>query len=190
MRLLRKFYERDTAEVARQLLGLELVHDTCEGIASGKIVETEAYYGEDDPASRATKKRTKINEIMWGRPGFTLVYMVHANWLFNVTTEGEGTPGAVLIRALEPLRGISIMRGRRGRGDLSDLTSGPGKLTQALDITKEHHGLDLTSSEEVYIREREEQGGFSIRTSPRIGVSEDLDRELRFYIEGNEFLSR
>ena len=90
----KSFYERDTAEVARELLGKVLVHRAREGTTRGKIVETEAYYGKNDPASRASRKRTKLNWLMWERGGLAFVYMVHANWLFNVTTEREGVPGA------------------------------------------------------------------------------------------------
>lgn len=188
-RLSRGFYERDTGTVARELLGKILAHSTSEGSARGRIAETEAYYGRGDPASRASRKKTKINEIMWGSGGFAFIYMVHANWLFNVTTEGEGRPGAVLIRALEPLEGLDLMEQRRGKKDLTELTSGPGKLTEALGITKENHGLDLTSSDRLAILEGEDRD-FEVETSHRIGVSADLERELRFYIADSEFVSR
>lgn len=119
-----------------------------------------------------------------------MVYMVHGNWLFNVTTEEEGTPGAVLIRALEPLEGLDLMKERRNKDDSRDLASGPGKLTQALDITKEHHGSDVAVAEEVYISEP--SGGsrkFEVETSHRIGVTEDLERELRFFVAENDHVS-
>ncbi len=186
----RSFYERDTAEVARALLGKILVHRTSKETISGKIVEVEAYYGKGDPASRASRRKTKLNEIMWGRGGLAFVYMVHANWLFNVTTEPEGKPGAVLVRALEPLEGLELMRRRRGTKVERGLTSGPGKLTQAMGITRAHHGLDLTDpASELLITE----GGlerFEIASSHRIGVSADLPQELRFYIRGNPYVSR
>lgn len=187
--MLRSFYERDTATVARELLGKILTHRTAGKMTSGKIVETEAYYGEGDPASRASDKKTERNKIMWGPGGFAFVYMVHGHWLFNVTSEREGTPGAVLIRAVEPVEGLDLMKRRRGKKDRLELTSGPGKLTQALGITKEHHGMDLTSSGELVILEGKDQE-FKIGTSHRIGVSADLERELRFFISGNRFVSR
>lgn len=190
MRLPRGFYERDTAEVARDLLGKFLCHSTCDGLVSGKVVESEAYYGVDDPASRASSKKTKINEKMWERGGLALIYMVHGNWLFNVTTEREGTPGAVLIRALEPVDGLSIMKSLRKKEELSELTSGPGKLTQALDISKDLHGVDLTISDRLYISGSGEVGDPKIESSHRIGVTEDLQRELRFYIGKSECVSR
>jgi len=186
----RAFYERDTATVAGELLGKVLVHRASEGLTSGKIVEVEAYYGKGDPASRASRRRTRLNESMWGRGGLAFVYMVHANWLFNVTTERERVPGAVLIRALEPVSGVKLMRGRRRVSNERELTSGPGRLTRAMGITKEHHGLDLTDarSELVIVDGKVER--FEVTSSHRIGVSRDLKRELRFYIRGNPFVSR
>lgn len=186
----RAFYERDTATVARELLGKVLVHRASEGLTSGKIVEVEAYYGKGDPASRASRKRTRLNEIMWWHGGLAFVYMVHANWLFNVTTEREGVPGAVLIRALEPVTGVKLMHGRRRVSSERGLTSGPGRLTQAMGITHEHHELDLADvrSELVIVEGKVEC--FEVASSHRIGVSSDLERELRFYIRGNPFVSR
>lgn len=186
----RPFYERKTEKVALELLGKILMHREKEGVTSGMIVETEAYYGEKDPASRASRGRTKLNEIMWGKAGVAFVYMVHANWLFNVVTEREGVAGAVLIRAVEPIEGVGLMKQRRGVEDLKELTSGPGKLTRAFGITKEHHGLDLTKkTSEILILEGEKRD-FPIARSHRIGVSSDLKRRLRFYIAENPFVSR
>jgi len=186
----RSFFERDTAKVARELLGKILVHCTEEGVTSGKIVETEAYYGKGDPASRASRKRTKLNWLMWERGGLAFVYMVHANWLFNVTTEREGTPGAVLIRALEPLDGAKLMKRRRGIKDDRELASGPGKLTKAMGITYAHHKLDLTNSKGKLVIVDSGQEKFEIVSSHRIGVTRDLRRKLRFYIKGNPFVSK
>jgi len=186
----RSFYERDTAKVARELLGKILVHKSSKGVTSGKIVETEAYYGKRDPASRASRKMTKLNWLMWERGGLAFVYMVHANDLFNVTTERESIPGAVLIRALEPLEGIELMQRRRRVMNELELTSGPGKLTQAMQITREHNELDLTNpkSELVIIEDTCRQ--FKIGKSHRIGVTRDLKRDLRFFVQDNPFVSR
>ncbi|HDI12809.1 MAG: 3-methyladenine DNA glycosylase [Hadesarchaea archaeon] len=186
----RSFYERDTAEVAQGLLGKILVHRSPEGVTSGRIVETEAYYGRGDPASRASRKRTKLNWLMWEMGGLAFVYMVHSHWLFNVTTEREGVPGAVLIRALEPLEGTELMRLRRKTTDERNLASGPGKLTQAMGITYDHHGLDLTNPKSILVITDGENKSTEIASSHRIGVSEDLDRELRFYVRGNPHVSR
>ncbi len=186
----RDFYERDTSTVARELLGKVFIHRTSEGLTSGNIVEVEAYYGKRDLASRASRKRTRLNEIMWWRGGLAFVYSIHAHELFNVTTEREGVPGSVFIRALMPLEGVELMRQRRQISDELELMSGPGKLTRAMGITREHHGLDLTNSksELTIIEGRVEQ--FKIRDSHRIGVSADLKRKLRFFVQGNPFVSR
>lgn len=189
MRLSKGFYNQDTGKVARDLLGKSLVSRSEKTIISGKIVETEAYYGPEDPASRATKKKNKINELMWEKPGLALIYMVHGNWLLNITTEKKGTPGAVLIRALEPIEGIEIMKKRRGRDKLKELASGPGKLTQALKITKSLHGTDLTSSEKIYIKKPRKECQIEINSSHRIGVKEDLDGKHRFYINNSDHVS-
>ncbi|MBA7634229.1 putative 3-methyladenine DNA glycosylase [subsurface metagenome] len=186
----RAFYERDTATIARELLGKVLVHRASEGLTSGKIVEVEAYYGKGDPASRASRKRTRLNEIMWWHGGLAFVYMVHANWLFNVTAEREGVPGAVLIRALEPVTGVKLMHGRRRVSSERGLTSGPGRLTQAMGITREHHGLGLTDARSELVIVEGKVECFEVASSHRIGVSSDLERELRFYIRGNPFVSR
>ncbi len=184
----RSFFQRDTRTVARDLLGKTLVHRTDEGVTSGAMVETEAYFGPEDPASRA-KKRTKISEPMWKRGGHAVVYMVHANWLLNITSEKEGEPGAVLIRALEPLEGIDLMKKRRNASEAKNLTSGPGKLTQAMGVTGEYHGVDLIDQHNLKIVEGH-YDRFEVGRSHRIGVTEDLKEELRFFVADNEFVSR
>ena len=188
--LSRDFYERDTATVARDLLGKVLVHRTRKGVTSGKIVEAEAYYGKGDPASRASRKRTKLNWLMWERGGLAFVYVVHAQWLFNVTTEQERVPGAVLIRALEPLDGIELMKQRRGTTNERNLSSGPGRLTQAMGITHAHHGLDLTRPESKLVITYGGVEPIEIASSHRIGVSADLKRKLRFYVRENPYVSK
>lgn len=188
-RFSRSFYERDAARVARNLLGKVLVHRSPEGVTSGRIVETEAYFGKGDPASRAYRKRTKLNELMWWHGGLAFIYMVHARWMFNVTAEREGVPGAVLMRALEPLDGVELMKRRRGVNDERLLMSGPGRLTQAMGITYAHHKLDLTKSSVLAIVDTDSKK-FEISRSHRIGVSADLRQELRFFIKGNRFVSK
>ncbi|MEM0358861.1 MAG: DNA-3-methyladenine glycosylase [Candidatus Hadarchaeales archaeon] len=185
----RSFYERDPSKVARELLGKILVHRSKEGLTSGRIVETEAYYGEGDPASRASKGKTKKNEVMWGPRGISFVYMVHGNWLFNVVAGRKGEAGAVLVRALEPLEGTELMKRRRGVEEERELTSGPGKLTKAMGITGLHHGKDLTDPEgDLLILPGRRVG--KIASSHRIGVKEDLPQKLRFYLSGNPFVSK
>ena len=189
MPLPQSFYERDPAAVARELLGQTLVVYK-EQRLEGKIVETEAYYGLSDPASRASQDgMSQRSKWMWDAAGTAFVYMVHGYWLFNVITEGEGTPSGVLIRAVEPLTGIKVMQHRRGRERLQDLTSGPGKLTIAMGIDKSDNGRPVYSSASpVYIERGEDTG--VVATSRRIGVTEDLPRDLRFYVEGNPYVSR
>lgn len=186
----RAFFSRHTKDVAIDLLGKVLRHDTEEGVSAGKIVETEAYYGPSDPASRAANGKTKISKPMWAIPGTTLVYMVHSYWLFNIVTEEKGTPGAVLIRALEPLEGIPLMKRRRSRKDIQDLCSGPGKLTKALGITREDEGKDVTDpASDVIITEGRGEP-VEVGWSHRVGVTEDLPEKLRFFVEDTPFLSR
>ncbi len=186
----RKFYERDPATVAKDLLGKILVRKIDSKILSGKIVETEAYYGEEDPASRAYKGRMKFNELMYAEPGRTFIYMVHGNWLLNIVAHFKGEVGAVLIRAVEPILGIEVMVKNREVENFHSLTNGPGKLTKALAITKDLNGIDVTKRKsELRVTEGKEEE-FEISSSHRIGVRLDLPRELRFFIRENKFVSR
>jgi DNA-3-methyladenine glycosylase len=186
----RSFYMGDTAMVARGLLGRTVVRRLGEQVLTGVIVETEAYYGDKDPASRAYRGRKNYNTPMFDDPGRLFIYMVHSWWLLNVSAHEPGEVGAVLIRALEPVDGIAVMEENRGVTDLHNLMSGPGKLTKALKVTKELHGLDVTEgSAELKIVDRGHEG-FQMATSHRIGVTRDLQRELRFYIKGSRFVSR
>lgn len=187
----KKFYERDPALVAKELLGKLLVRKIGKLRLSGMIVETEAYYGQEDPASRAYKGKNKISELMFEDPGKALIYMVHANWLLNITCLPRGTPGAVLIRAIEPIEGIEIMMKNRRVKRIEDLTNGPGKLTKALVIDRSLHGVPVyeeNSPLNVYCFKVIDEK--SIGRSFRIGVSKDLDIPLRFYIKNNKFVSK
>jgi DNA-3-methyladenine glycosylase len=187
----RSFYERDPAVVARELLGKILVRRLAGHILSGMIVETEAYYGENDPASKAYKGLKPFNEPMFREAGRTFIYMVHGNWLLNIVAHQKGEVGAVLIRALEPLQGIEIMKRNRGVQNLKALTSGPGRLSKALIITKDLNGVDVTDTHgELIVVDGEWENSFEIRTSRRIGVKEDLPQDLRFYIRNNPFVSK
>lgn len=176
--LTRSFFARDPAVVAQEILGKFLVRKVGRKKLIGKIVETEAYYGPKDPASRAYGGRiTKISRWMWEAPGTTLVYMVHAQWLFNIITGKKGEPSGVLIRAVEPIN---------FRGD----AAGPGKFTRAMKITGEHSGLSVVDKKsEITVAEGTKEK-FQIGRSHRIGVTRDLPRKLRFFIKGNMFVSR
>ncbi|MEM3728849.1 MAG: DNA-3-methyladenine glycosylase [Candidatus Bathyarchaeia archaeon] len=186
----KSFYERNPAIVARELLGKVLVRKLNHQTLSGKIVETEAYYGEKDPASKAYEGRKAFNELMFSDAGKAFIYMVHGNWLLNIVAHPKGGVGAVLIRAVEPIQGIEVMMKNRGVEDIYALTSGPGRLTKALSITKKQNGLDVTRAEnEIAIFEATAEE-FEICTSHRIGVKRDLPQELRFYIKENRFVSK
>jgi len=186
MKLSREFYSRGTEIVARELLGKILVHKTKEGILKGKIVETEAYYDKkEDPASRAYKQNG-FCRVMFEEPGKAFIYMVHNNWLLNIVAHPIGKVGAVLIRALEPLVGIEIMRRNRGTDDIYNFTTGPGKLTKAFGINKGHNGMNLTQ-DSLFLEDADEK--FDIVKAKRIGISKGKSKLLRFYIKENTFVS-
>lgn len=187
----KSFFARDTEIVARDLLGAVLECRTADGLASGRIVETEAYVGEHDLACHAAAGRTARTAPLYGAPGIAYVYFIYGmHWCVNAVTRPLDEPSAVLIRALEPLAGIELMRKRRpaARRDI-DLTNGPGKLCQALGITGAHnwHPLQraplriLTGSR---ITDRE------VNRTPRIGITQCVDWPLRWVIAGNPFVSR
>lgn len=187
MKLDSSFYERDTPAVAKALLGCQLISRVGgeSATTSGVIVETEAYLGGGDPGSHASKGRTPRTETMFGEPGRAYVYLIYGMYyLLNVVTEPVGTAGAVLIRALEPVEGIDIMKERRKCQPVKNLTTGPGKLTQALGITIEHNTLDLTQ-DLIWI---EPYTTGDVQGSSRIGVSDG--QALRYFIKGNPFVSR
>ncbi|RJQ54681.1 MAG: DNA-3-methyladenine glycosylase [Actinobacteria bacterium] len=189
VRLARDFFARDTALVARDLLGVLLVHETPAGRLTGRIVETEAYYGPGDEASHAAAGPTARSGIMFGPPGIAYVYLNYGiHNLLNVVTEPERSPGAVLIRAVEPLEGIGVMGANRGNTFLVDLANGPGKLTKAMGITLKDNGRDLTDGS-LTLRRGAPQS-FTIATSRRVGISRGTEAELRFFVEGSEFVSR
>ena len=187
--LSRSFYERDPALVARGLLGKVLVRRLNPKVLSGKIVETEAYYGETDPSSRAYSGRKRFNELMFMSVGRTFIYMVHGNWLLNIVAHLKGGVGAVLIRAIEPIEGIETMWNNRNVKKLRDLTNGPGKLTKALAVTKDLNGIDVTERDSQLLVIEGEKEVFEICSSHRIGVKADLPQKLRFLIKGNKFVS-
>jgi len=184
----RSFYAGDTVDVARKLLGCILVHEAPQGITAGKIVETEAYI-QGDPACHASRGMTPRNRVMFGAPGYAYVYFIYGMYYcFNAVTASAGVGEAVLVRALEPLQGSHLMRARRGRERLEDLCSGPAKLVQAMGITREHNGADLTCSQ-LFVCTRETVPGKFVTTT-RIGIKEGSEMPLRFYLEGSPFISR
>lgn len=187
----RTFYERDTLTVARDLPGKNLLRSTAAGEIVAKIVEVEAYRGSDDPASHAYRKKTPRNRLMFGKAGVAYVYFIYGNhYCLNVTTEGEGIPGAVLIRAIEIVEGLNIAQRNRKIQSAISLTNGPGKLTQALAISKAQNGLDLTLQGELFICETEAIDNFEIVTDQRVGITAGKEKPWRFYISGNKFVSK
>ena len=185
--LKRSFYERPTIDVARDLLGKIVVH----GPTAGMIVETEAYPGGDDLASHSARGVTPRTRVIFGPPGHAYVYFIYGMYqCLNLICEPDGTPGGVLVRALEPLAGIEIMRSRRPAArKVEDLASGPGKLTLALAITLQHNGADVTHGSLV-VREPVEKRRFEIQITPRIGISQCVDAPLRFVVAGNASVSK
>ena len=194
-RLDRDFFARDTLVVARKLLGQRLVHRVDGERLSGRIVETEAYVGEADEASHASCGPTARNAAMYGPPGHAYVYLIYGiHHCLNTVTVREGFPAAVLIRALEPLEGLDRMRALRGGRPDRELTDGPGKLCQALEIDLDLNGADLCVSDaDLFLEAGERVDDDAIRAGPRIGVRGDetaLTAPWRFYVAENPYVSR
>jgi DNA-3-methyladenine glycosylase len=187
----REFYHRETEIVARELLGTVLECETDEGVASGIIVETEAYLGEHDLACHAAAGRTARTEHLYGPPGISYVYFIYGMyWCFNAVTREEGAPSAVLVRALEPLDGLALMHKRRPRiRNNVDLTNGPGKLCTALGITGAFTGKSL-QRKPLLIRGGEPVAGDRVEVTARIGITKSADWPLRYLVRGNRFVSR
>jgi DNA-3-methyladenine glycosylase len=185
--LKRNFYEKPAVEVARRLLGKVLVH----GPAAGIIVETEAYLGRDDLAAHSARGITDRTRVIFGPPGHAYVYFIYGMYeCLNIVAEPEGEPGCVLVRALEPVAGLDVMKRRRPAARrLEDLASGPGRLTLAMGITRADNGVDITRGRLV-VREPAETRPFVIEVTPRIGIRHCADWPLRFLIQGNPFVSR
>jgi DNA-3-methyladenine glycosylase len=188
----RSFYEQSTLDVARQLLGKDLVRKHPEGTTVGRIVETEAYVGPEDKACHASRGRTARTEIMFGPAGHAYVYFVYGfHHMLNIVTEQTDFPAAVLIRAVEPIRGIALMKKRRSIGDSRQLASGPGKLCEAFAIDRALNGSDLCGSV-LYLRDNGDSTT-DIVTKPRIGVDyagKWKHKPWRFLIRGSPFVSK
>jgi len=188
--LKREFYAENSVEVAEKLLGKLLVRELPEETLIGKIVEVEAYGGRDDPASHAYRGKTPRNQVMFGKPGLAYIYFTYGmHYCLNVKAEREGVPGAVLIRALEPIEGIEIMKKNRGVEKITELTSGPAKLTKAMRITTELNGWDLTLGKKLFISKPPREEKLEIVAAPRIGIKAGTERLWRFYIRDNAFVS-
>jgi len=185
------FFKQPTLELAQGLLGKILVHETKDGTCSGIIVETEAYLGFQDRAAHSYgNRRTKRTEIMYQEPGRVYTYQMHTHCLLNIVSGDPGNPEAVLIRAVEPYSGLNEMVVRRPVKKLNQLTSGPGKLTKAMEITMNFYGHPVTEPP-LYIAEgkRIEE----IQSGPRVGIpntGEARDYPYRFWVHGSPFVSK
>jgi DNA-3-methyladenine glycosylase len=197
----RAFYDRPTIDVARDLLGLVLVHNRRGVVTSGVIVEVEAYIGESDPACHAAPGPTRRNQPLYGAPGHAYVYLNYGiHCLVNVVTESRGLPAAVLIRALDPLEGIDVMhrrrtramKGRRRRADAAPLAvheicRGPGNLTMSMGIALAENRVDLLG-DRLYIEDRGIVVG-AVAWGPRVGIRVGTDRAWRAWVRGHAAVS-
>lgn len=192
-----RFFQQPTVQLAKALLGTFLMHKTAEGEAGGRIVETEAYLYEGDPACHAHRGMTKRNAAMFGPAGIAYIYLIYGmHYCFNVVSGEPGRGEAVLIRALEPIKGIDLMKKRRRKDALWDLCSGPAKLVQALAIPAEANAACLRTGK-IRILTRDsyhEMAAVSAKPkvvcTTRIGISAGAELPLRFFIKDNEFVSR
>ena len=197
-----EFYDRDPRRVARALLGKLLVRRTAGGVLAGRIVETEAYLGQDDPAAHSAAGRTARNAVLFGPPGIAYVYFIYGNhYCLNVSCLPDGAAGGVLFRALEPVVGVEQMAEARGIeltkavalrkiSELRKISSGPGRMAEALDVTRERdNGKSLVSPRSDL---RIVDDGYRVRgvtVTPRIGIVKAAERPLRYFVTGNPFVS-
>jgi DNA-3-methyladenine glycosylase len=196
----RDFYSRDPRLVSRDLLGKILVRRQPGKVLAARIVEVEAYLGQDDPAAHSASGRTPRNAALFGPPGHSYVYFIYGNhFCFNVSCLPDGEAGGVLFRALEPVAGIEDMAEARGvpldrengKSDLRKLTSGPGRLAQAFGITRERDNeKDLTSARSDLIIVDDAFRPRRVEVTPRIGITKAAEHQLRYIISGNKFVSR
>jgi len=192
MRLTRAFFEQDTVTVARALLGQQLVRRTEDGqVTAGRVVETEAYCGRFDAACHSYKGKTDRTSVMFGPKGHAYIYLIYGMYhCFNITSGPPGEPEAVLIRAIEPVDGIALMEQRRGTGKLQNLCSGPGKLTIAMEITRELGGIDLTNYPRLYLEAAPTPPNIAAAKRINIDYAGDAaDYLWRFCVAESQFVS-
>jgi DNA-3-methyladenine glycosylase len=192
----RAFFSRDPRRVARELLGKIVVRQHSGALLTARIVEVEAYLGEQDPAAHSAAGNTARTAVLFGPPGHAYVYFIYGNhYCLNVSCEPEGQAGSVLVRALEPLSGVEEMAKARGieihsPKDLLRLTSGPGRLAQAFSITRvRDNGCDLTSGDSNLWIGEDGYRARGIRLTPRIGITQAAEKALRYLLVGNVFVS-
>jgi DNA-3-methyladenine glycosylase len=186
----RSFFLKPTLDVARSMIGKILVRRYRGSLLAGIIVEVEAYHGFDDMASHAYGRREGRSAMMYSTGGIAYVYFTYGMYhCLNVVTEHEGYPAAVLIRALEPVAGVTIMQRLRGTMQIHNLTNGPGKMCMALNITRRENGASL-SSKQLFLTTGKIISPESVGTSRRIGISRSVEHEWRFFLKGNPFVSQ
>lgn len=198
--LRRAFFDRDPRTVARELLGKLIVRTEKEKKIGGRIVEVEAYLGEDDLAAHAAAGETQRNAVLWGPPGHAYVYFIYGvHYCLNISCMPAGKAGCVLIRALEPVSGLREMAKARNlrdleliaRSDFRKLTSGPGRLCEALGVTRERdNGKDMVSSKSDLQVMDDGFGAAEIGVTPRIGITKSVEMPLRYLLQGSSFISR
>ena len=185
----RDFYSRPTLDVINDIIGKIIVYDSSKGRLSARIVEAEAYIGEDDPACHAAVGKTERNEVMFGMPGFTYIYFIYGMYhCLNFVTEPEAKPAAILIRGAEPLDGIEIMKQNSLSNNERNLLNGPGKFCRSFGLDRKHNGLDLTG--EIIYLESDSYKPKKIITTPRIGIKQGKNRLWRFYDTASDCVSR
>jgi len=179
-KLLRSFYDRPTLEVARDLIGKRIVYQAPGGRLAARIVEVEAYIGQDDPACHAARGKTERNAVMFGPPGFTYLYFIYGMYhCLNFVTEPEGSPAAVLLRAAEPCEGIDLMRANSPGQSDERLLAGPGKFCRAFGLTRKQNGLDLCGPD-IYL-ENGPTGKIKIEQLTRVGIKVGTELPWRCY---------
>ena len=197
-KLKRSFYERDTLDVAQELLGKYLINKSDEGITIGKIVESEGYRGTNDRAAHSYRgRKTKRTRIMFGHGGYAYVFTIHGRYAFNIVTQKTNMPEAVLIRAVEPIDGLDLMSRRRrieikNKSEIINLTNGPSKLCMAMGIDMSLYGSDLCG-DVIFLTEPAKKEVIDIISTPRINVNYAEEAKCypwRFYINSNEFVSK
>ncbi len=192
MKLSRDFYQRSAVEVAKDLLGCSLVHESEEGITKGRIVEVEAYMGNQDPAAHSYNNRSARTEIQYGEGGFAYIYLIYGMYYcMNIVTNSIDQPEVVLLRALEPLEGIELMKLRRKTDKIRNLCSGPGKLCIAMGVNKTHYGMDLCG-EQLYLETPDQKDKLETEASKRINIDyagEAKDYLWRYTIKDSKYLS-
>lgn len=177
--------------MARDLLGRLLLRAADDGLTTGRIVEVEAYLAHDDPACHSYAGQTRRNTSMFGPPGHAYVYSIHARWCLNFVTEPAGVASAVLIRAVEPREGVSLMQRRRGVEKLADLARGPARLAEALAVDRALDGWDLTRGQQLWVADDPiRPADVEIVTTTRVGVTSAHELPLRFYLAGSPYVSK